>query len=558
MGVESTRAPAGAPADDARGRGRRRREPQHGLARGQRRRRACATTSSVRVRDAVELLGYRHNLTASTLRRADGQSASIGLIFEDVSNPFFGAVHRGVEDVARDARRAARSSARSDEEPERERELAEAFGARGVDGLIVATAVDDSSVPAARARRRRGAGLRRPAAELPRRRRGRHRQRGRRAHGGRAPDRGGPSPDRLPRRPAGGLHRRRAAAGVPETLAQHGLAEDLDLVRHPQFRGVDAYETTCELLRGNDPPTALFASQNLISIGAVRALHALGLQHEVAMVSFDDILLADALDPGLTVVAQDPHGLGPHRGGAAVRRGSTATTGRAATSCCRRELIERGSGELPPARRLQRMHAAAAIDCMTRDGAAGRHRRDRHGLDGPRAQRRRTGACSSTSRTSGCAPDCVMAADVSEERRAHAERVGFERTTDDWRAVIDDPARRGRQRHAARTSMHREVAVAALQAGKHVWVEKPVGRGLEDTAAVAEAARARGRRHRRRLLLPLRARRPARPRADRGGRDRRGQPLPRRLPRRLRQPPRRRRLVALRPRRTPARARSAT
>src|SRR3954452_19727192 len=55
-----------------------------------------------RVRDAVEMLGYRHNITASTLRRADRQSATIGVIFEDVSNPFFAAVHRGVEDVARE------------------------------------------------------------------------------------------------------------------------------------------------------------------------------------------------------------------------------------------------------------------------------------------------------------------------------------------------------------------------------------------------------------------------------------------------------------------------
>ena len=37
-------------------------------------------------------------------------------------------------------------------------------------------------------------------------------------------------------------------------------------------------------------------------------------------------------------------------------------------------------------------------------------------------------------------------------------------------------------------SMHREVALAAIAAGKHLWVEKPVGRGVEDTAAVAEAA----------------------------------------------------------------------
>ena len=82
-----------------------------------------------RVRDAVELLGYRHNLTASTLRRADRQSASIGLIFEDVSNPFFGAVHRGVEEVARE-RGILTLVGSSDEEPQRERELAAAFSAR--------------------------------------------------------------------------------------------------------------------------------------------------------------------------------------------------------------------------------------------------------------------------------------------------------------------------------------------------------------------------------------------------------------------------------------------
>src|ERR1700759_1604812 len=56
---------------------------------------------AARVQHAVELLGYRHNVTASTLRRADGMSASIGLIFDDVANPFFAAVHRGVEEVAR-------------------------------------------------------------------------------------------------------------------------------------------------------------------------------------------------------------------------------------------------------------------------------------------------------------------------------------------------------------------------------------------------------------------------------------------------------------------------
>ena len=55
---------------------------------------------AARVREAAALLGYRRDHTASTLRRADRQSASIGLAWEDVANPFFSAVQRGVEEVA--------------------------------------------------------------------------------------------------------------------------------------------------------------------------------------------------------------------------------------------------------------------------------------------------------------------------------------------------------------------------------------------------------------------------------------------------------------------------
>src|SRR5438874_8223231 len=85
-----------------------------------------------RVNDAIDVLGYRRDLTASTLRRADRVSASIALLFEDVSNPFFSAVHRGVEDIAREHGSLTFASS-SDEDPERERELVEAFGARSVD-----------------------------------------------------------------------------------------------------------------------------------------------------------------------------------------------------------------------------------------------------------------------------------------------------------------------------------------------------------------------------------------------------------------------------------------
>jgi predicted dehydrogenase len=91
----------------------------------------------------------------------------------------------------------------------------------------------------------------------------------------------------------------------------------------------------------------------------------------------------------------------------------------------------------------------------------------------------------------GVVPRLVVAADVSAERRAHAERVGFERTVQDWRAVVEDQAVDAVS-ITLPNAMHREVALAAIEAGKHVWVEKPVGRGIEDTVAVADAARRAG------------------------------------------------------------------
>ena len=91
----------------------------------------------------------------------------------------------------------------------------------------------------------------------------------------------------------------------------------------------------------------------------------------------------------------------------------------------------------------------------------------------------------------GLTPRLVVAADTSAPRRAHAERVGFERTVADWRAVLDDPLVDPIS-ITLPNALHREVAVAAAQAGKHVWVEKPVGRGLEDTVAVAAAVRKAG------------------------------------------------------------------
>ena len=95
-------------------------------------------------------------------------------------------------------------------------------------------------------------------------------------------------------------------------------------------------------------------------------------------------------------------------------------------------------------------------------------------------------------------PDCagvarlVVAADGDAERAAAAvDGLGYERSTGDWREVVADPEVEAIS-ITTPNRLHREVAVAAAEAGKHVWVEKPVGRFPAETAAVAEAVEAAG------------------------------------------------------------------
>jgi LacI family transcriptional regulator len=298
-----------------------------------------------RVRDAVALLGYRRDLTASTLRRADRVSATIGLLIEDVANPFFSALQRSVEDVAV-SRGVLTVAGSSDEDPARERQLAEELLARGVDGLIVAPTGGDQSYLA----RDRQAGVAlvfvdRPPNFLDADIVVSDNAGGAYAAVAHLVERGHERIALLGDRPE--IHTAvERPRGYRQALADHAVPEDPGLVRQGLIAPDQARSAVLDLLRAKHPPTALFTSQNLITMGAVAVLHELGLQQRIALVGFDDIALADVVDPPLTVVAQDAAGLG--RAAAEMlfarldgddgpsRRLELATT-----------LIERGSGEVP-------------------------------------------------------------------------------------------------------------------------------------------------------------------------------------------------------------------
>src|SRR5712691_8481657 len=94
-----------------------------------------------RVRDAIAKLGFRRNDMARALRR--GQvSRTLGLVIEDVANPFYSAITRGVEEETR-AHGFLVIAGSSDEDTERERVLVQLLCERRVDGLLVVPASSD-------------------------------------------------------------------------------------------------------------------------------------------------------------------------------------------------------------------------------------------------------------------------------------------------------------------------------------------------------------------------------------------------------------------------------
>ncbi|MER7928610.1 LacI family DNA-binding transcriptional regulator [Streptomyces sp. NPDC096057] len=298
-----------------------------------------------RVREAADQLGYRPNLTASSLRRGDGRTATIGMLVEDAANPFSAALARTVENVAR-ARGVLVLVGSVDENPVRERELAQALIDRRVDGLVIVPAGLDQSylISEQRSGTRmvfvdREAGLLDADAVVSDNRQGAI-----------------TAVEHLLK--AG--HRRIAYLGdrasIP-TAAQrfdgyrHALevahvAYDPEIVLHVGSSEAAAIAATQELLALPNPPTALFTSQNLVTIGVLRALRSAGRQDTVAHVGFDDFPLADILNPGISVIAQDVEQLGRAAAEALFRRldGDESPT---CTVTVPTRLIERGSGEIP-------------------------------------------------------------------------------------------------------------------------------------------------------------------------------------------------------------------
>lgn len=293
-----------------------------------------------RVREAIDKLRFRRNDSARLLRT--GQAATVGLVTEDIGDPFYSALSRGVEGVAR-ARGSLLLSGSSDADPETEHKLALTLCARRVDGLIMVPTGEDHSylqteitagVPVVFADRPPGqidadtvltdnaGGARGATAHLI-------------AGGHRRIGYLGDNPDIFTARERHrGYIEAMAAAGQPVGrfwVAMGSLT--VDTVRADLDR----------MLAGPAPVTALICGNNRISVLALHALAALPVTP--AMIGFDDFELADLLR--VTVVAQDPAELGRLAAGLLFRRmdGDTAPPRRIVVPT---RLVRRGSGERAP------------------------------------------------------------------------------------------------------------------------------------------------------------------------------------------------------------------
>jgi LacI family transcriptional regulator len=302
-----------------------------------------------KVKRAISQLNYRRDVNASMLRRLGGKTQTIGLVLEDVANPFSSALHRAIEDSAR-ARNVLVFAGSCDEDGLRERELIGSFRDRRVDGIIVVPASSDHTF--LYEEQRAGTALvfvDRPAAHLD--------------ADSVASDNINGSTAAVEHLLAAG-HRRIAflgdlpsiwtaderLRGYTQAVAQAGIHYDETLIRTGLRDSDAALHAVAELLALPDPPTAIFTSQNLLTIGGIRALKAAALQHRVALIGFDDIPLGDVVEPAISVVAQDPQAIGRAAAELLFRR-MEGDTSPAVHQVVPVRLIARGSGEIEPTAR---------------------------------------------------------------------------------------------------------------------------------------------------------------------------------------------------------------
>ena len=262
-----------------------------------------------RVLAMIKKLGYRPNMIARGL--VTQRTYTIGLVFPDITNPFFPEVARGVQDVAR-ARDYNIFLCNTDEDQQEELRALHSLAAQGVDGIIIFPCYDTNK------NLNTFAAEYRPIVTIN--------------HVTEHPNIGRVLTEnyqgaklavdylvRQGRREIGMLaglesspQRGRRVHGFLDALAAHGIPV---VKQHivPGWPTLESgYEATLGLLRQDPQVTAIFAYNDLLALGAIKACKELGrrIPADCAIIGFDDIQLASLVTPSLTTIRLDKYLLG--------------------------------------------------------------------------------------------------------------------------------------------------------------------------------------------------------------------------------------------------------
>ncbi|MFF2659738.1 LacI family DNA-binding transcriptional regulator [Kitasatospora sp. NPDC058032] len=294
-----------------------------------------------RVHAAIRELGFRRNDGARLLRQGS-RTSCVGLILEDLADPFYAQLSRAVEEVAR-SHGSLLFTGSSAEDPARERELTLDFCARRVDGLIVVpTAADHGFLAPELAAGTAVVSIDRPMngltvdTVLAANRRGAAEAVGhliRQGH--RRIGYLGDDPEIFTAA--------ERLAGYRQAMAEagHGVDEAWLAMGRPEPVGI--HLALDRMLSGPDAVTALMCGNNRTTVAVLRSLAT--RPGRTALVGFDDFELADMLPVPVTVVAQDPMLMGRMAAELLFRRmrGERAQAQRLEIPT---RLVLRGSGEL--------------------------------------------------------------------------------------------------------------------------------------------------------------------------------------------------------------------
>jgi DNA-binding LacI/PurR family transcriptional regulator len=262
-----------------------------------------------RVLEAVESLGYQPNRVARSLRVK--RSKIIGLVISDIQNPFFTALARAVEDVAY-AHGYAVFLCNADEDLDKERLYLELMRAEAVAGVVMSPTHETDNACAALV----AAGV--PIVAIDRRARNVEIDTV-------VADNVGAAFEAVSHLIADGYSRigailpsptittgRERHQGFVRALEAHGLPLLPELVRTGLPIESVGYGLARELLESNKPPEALFTGNNVLTVGALKAIGEKGLSvpGDIGLAAFDDLDWMPLLEPKLTVVIQPTYEIG--------------------------------------------------------------------------------------------------------------------------------------------------------------------------------------------------------------------------------------------------------